>query len=330
MKTSSLAGSALAITTGAALLAACGSAGGSSLAPSGPSTGMAGFGLIGSAVMLNGLRAHQGGVFSPDKKTTGPYVYISDVLDDAVYQFDFPGYDWVGSITGIAYPKGECTRTGKRTFWVTASGSDEIEEFAIGGTSPIKTLSESAGTPVSCAIDPASGNLAATIGTNGDVILYNNASGSGTVLTTPLEEADFDGYDNAGNLFVDGLNGGAFALVELPNGSSAFQTIATSNTVEWPGGVQWDGKYVTVYDTDAHAIYRYTVSGTTATLEGTVSLRGPRASECGQDAITTHFVYCPQPGLGEVHVYKYPAGGRAVTFLRRSFNSPAGSVKLVK
>ena len=38
------------------------------------------------------------------------------------------------------------------------------------------------------------------------------------------------------------------ALVELPKGSSTFKTITTSNGVQFPGSVQWDGTYITVFD----------------------------------------------------------------------------------
>ena len=41
----------------------------------------------------------------------------------------------------------------------------------------------------------------------GDVVIFKNASGSGTVYTTPLDEEFFDGYDNQGNLFADGFTG---------------------------------------------------------------------------------------------------------------------------
>lgn len=317
MQIASLGKYALVTTTSAALLAGCSTSGGSSFAPSGSPVSMAGFGLSGA--------------LTPDEKTTQPYLYISDVLDDAVYEFDYPNYDWVGSITGIAYPAGECSRYGKHTFWVTASGSNEIEEFRVGGSSPIKTLSESAGEPWSCAIDPATGDLAATINSNGDVIIYKSAGGSGTVLSTPLFAASYDGYDNLGNLFVDGFtNGPTPALVELPTGSSTFQTITTSNTIQWPGGVQWDGKYVTVGDENAHAIYRYAVSGTTATLEDTVNLKGVKASYCEQDIITARYVYCPDPGMMQAKVYKYPRGGHRLTYLKRSFNSPIGAVRVTK
>lgn len=339
MRISNNARHALAITTGAAMLAACSNNGAASLAPPAP-TSMAAIGHIGRAVMVNGLltaAAHPnlrlrqnvpGSICSAHIRR--PEQYISDFAGRDVLQFDYPNcISSIGSITGVSEPEGECTRNGSRAFWVTATGSDEIEEFNLGGTSAIKTLSESVGTPAGCAIDSATGDLAATIIANGDVILYKNARGKYESYETPLIEAFFDGYDNRGNLFVDGFNSrDASELIELEKGSSTFEKITTSNSVEFPGGVQFDGKYVTVNDQEAHAIYRYTVSGTTATLQGTVSLSG--SSDCVQTSITTALVYCPDAGNVDVEVYKYPAGGSPVATLTGSFFEPIGAVKLVK
>ena len=69
----------------------------------------------------------------------------------------------------------------------------------------------------------------------GDVVIYKNASGSGTAYATPLSSEYFDGYDTKGNLFADGFNSsGAFELVELPKGSSKFE-----DHNEQLGGVPW-------------------------------------------------------------------------------------------
>lgn len=338
-KISNIARHALAITTGAAMLAACGNPSAYSLTASAPA-GIAGFGQIGRAVTLNGLlitaaRPHLQmrrniPVSICPQHAHQPDQYISDFVNGEVFQFDYPNsLSSIGSITGVSKPQGECTRNGSRTFWVTASGSNEIEEYKLGGTNAVRTLSESVGKPVDCAIDAATGDLAVTIIANGDVIVYKNARGKHKSYKTPLIEAFFDGYDNRGNLFVDGFNSsGVPALIELARGSSTFETIAPSNTVEFPGGMQFDGKYVTENDQAAHAIYRYTVSGTTATLEGTVALSG--SSDCVQTAITTTLVYCPDAGNVDVEVYRYPAGGSPVAILTGSFSEPIGAVKLVK
>jgi hypothetical protein len=162
----------------------------------------------------------------------------------------------------------------------------------------------------------------------GDVVIFKNARGSGTVITTPLSEEYFDGYDNQGNLFADGFSNSGFALVELPKGSSKFRTITTSNTVEFPGSVQWDGTYLTVFDQDANATYRYTVSGTAATLEGTVSYSG--SSDCAQTWIVEGLVYCADAGNGDGEVFKYPAGGSPVAVFTGNFDLPLGTVAAEK
>ena len=66
--------------------------------------------------------------------------------------------------------------------------------------------------------DLAVGILYASGAGGGDVVIFKNATGSGTAYSTPLDEEFFDGYDNQGNLFADGFTGNrsGFALVELP------------------------------------------------------------------------------------------------------------------
>jgi hypothetical protein len=149
-------------------------------------------------------------------------------------------------------------------------------------------------------------------------------------MTTPLDAEFFDGYDSQGNLFADGFSRttGAFALVELPAGSSTFRTIATSNTINFPGSVQWDGTYLTVVDQEAASLYQYTVSGTTATLTGTVSLTG--SSDCAMTWIVPGLVYCADAGLSEGEVFKYPAGGSAIAVLGSNLPLPLGTVAAEK
>jgi hypothetical protein len=91
--------------------------------------------------------------------------------------------------------------------------------------------------------------------------------------------------------------------------------------------VQWDGKYLTVGDQESHAIYRYEVSGTTATLKGTVTLTG--ASDCGQTWIGSRGkVFCPDSGNSQGEVYKYPAGGSPIAILTTNDYGPGGVVEV--
>jgi hypothetical protein len=138
-----------------------------------------------------------------------------------------------------------------------------------------------------------------------------------------LDAEYFDGYDNQGNLFADGLTtSGYFALVELPKGSSTFKTISTSNSVQFPGSVQWDGTYLTVFDQETSETYQYTVSGTTATLKGTVSYSG--VGDCAQTWLVKGLLYCGDAGNGDGEVFKYPAGGSAIAVLGSGLPEPLG------
>jgi hypothetical protein len=178
--------------------------------------------------------------------------------------------------------------------------------------------------------DLAVGILEASGAGGGDVVIFKNASGSGTAYTTPLDEEFFDGYDNQGNLFADGFTGdrSGFALVELPKGSSKFVTITTSNSPEFPGSVQWDGTYLTVFDQDTSETYQYTVSGTTATLENTVHFTG--ASDCAQTWIVKGLLYCGDAGSYDAEVFKYPAGGSPIAVFSGNFDLPLGAVAAEK
>src|SRR5579863_4314247 len=221
---------------------------------------------------------------------------------------------------------------GKKIIWIVA-GQNQIEEFKVPQT-PIKTLSVAYSFPSSCAMntvgDLAVGILNASGSGGGDVVIFRNASGSGVPYKTPLDEEFFDGYDNQGNLFADGFTGdrSGFALVELPKGSTKFVTINTSNSVDFPGSVQWDGKYLTVFDQHKEATYQYTVSGTKATLKGTVSYSG--SSDCAQTWIVQGLLYCGDAGADGGEVFKYPAGGSPIAVFNGEFDTPLGVVAAKK
>lgn len=313
----------------AGLLAGCGGA----QPPAGASAGMADITHVGRAVMLNGvlitaahpnLSAHHLVRSEPSRSmNNGFYQYIGDFGSGTILEFDYPKGD--GSIGSIGFTAlGECTRTGKGTFW--AATSTELAEFKVFGRSPIRTLQPGGN---ACGIDRATGDIATPELSTGGIIIFRHARGKGKVYSAGLTEAFFVGYDGRGNLFADGFNSsGGFGLAELPKGSSTFETITINNNVGFPGAVQWDGKYLTIGDQENHVIYRYAVSGTTATLKGTVSLSG--SSDCAQTWIAKTIVFCPDAGKIDVEVYKYPAGGSAIATLTASFSEPLASVQVAK
>ncbi len=251
--------------------------------------------------------------------------YVINAYGSYASVFNYPkSTQQVGTINNVGGQG--CTNAlygyGKGIFWIVA-GQDQVTEYAVRQNTPLKTLSVSLGFPTSCAMD-TDGDFALGNYDGGQVAIYKNASGTPTVYSTPLDEEFFDGYDNQGNLFADGFtrDRSGFALVELPKGSTTFKTIATSNSIQFPGSVQWDGTYVTVFDQLADNVYQYTVSGATATLEGTIKLSG--VGDCAQTWIVKGLIYCGDAGNNEGEVFNYPAGGSAKAVFTGNFVDPLG------
>jgi hypothetical protein len=336
VKLAILTGYASGVAAAAAMMAGCSSSGGPSYnAPSGvtqyivhyPRTISINGMLITAAHPKLGVRNYVVPL-TPEKQNKKKTLYQYEATSSELLEFDYPKSDSPIGETGSGV-QGECTNVifgaGKKTFWVTASGTDQVDEFKVGGSMPIKTLTTPSGdVPVGCGMDPATGNLAATIINTGAVVVYPKASGSGTVSQSPLIEAFFAGYDKGSNLYVDGFNNqGTFGLVELKKGSSTWETLSTSNSVEFPGQVQFDGTYITVNDQEAHDIFGYTCKGTSCSLKRTVSLSG--SSDCDQTWIGIGVVFCPDAGLATGSVYKYPAGGSSIATLSGTGNNIPGA-----
>jgi hypothetical protein len=324
------AGAAVAL----AVCSAC--AGGSTVAPS---TAAFNATYVGRTLFLNGRPVTAARVsppprhamILPDRRAeTKTFVYIINVYGSYASIFDYPKSDkQIGTINNVGGQG--CTNVifgyGKKKFWIVA-GARQITEYTVPKT-PIKTLSvSSVGGPSSCAMN-GSGDLAVGIlfgSGSGDIVIFPHAGGSRTVMTTPLSGEYGDGYDPGGDLFADGFSGSLsspkFKLVELPKGREKFRTITTSNPVKSPGSVQWDGKYVTVTDQDTNEMYQYTISGTKATLKGTVHLSG--GGSCAQTWIATDVVYCADAANDDGEVFKYPAGGSAIAVLTGDFDFPLG------
>lgn len=267
------------------------------------------------------------------KSNAKNFEYIMNYYGTYAGIFDYPkSTKQIGTIKNVGGQG--CTNVlygyGKRTFWIVA-GPDAITNYEIP-QKPLRTLSLPASSkPSSCAMD-TSGDLAVGIlyGSNqGDIVFFKHARGKGTWIGTPLAREYFDGYDDKGNLFFDGFSATSdFGLMEIPKGSTKVETITTSNFIKYPGSVQWDGQYLVVTDQNANAMYRYSISGTQATLKGTVLLSG--SSDCAQTWIATGVVYCADAGLTSAEVFKYPAGGSYIAKFRGKFDLPLGAVAVTK
>jgi hypothetical protein len=267
---------------------------------------------------------------NPAAKTQG-LLYVSSVLTNDVYVYALATQQLVGTLTGFSTPYGLCSDKSGNV-WIANDGASELVEYAHGGTLPIATLDDADYYPEGCSVDPKSGNLAVTnfssnSGT-GNVAIYVGAQGSPQTYVDPqIVNYRFCGYDDKGNLFVDGAAAGSmFALAELPKGKSKFTNIPLTQKIEWPGGVQWDGKYVAVGDTDTATIYQVTSKGS---VKGSIKLDG--ANYVNQFWIGGSIakkkksagVIVPSQDGGSVGLYEYPAGGSAVWSI--SVSEPFGA-----
>jgi hypothetical protein len=196
---------------------------------------------------------------------------------------------------------------------VTDNGTTLIHKYAHGGTKPIATLQDPGYTPGGCAVDPTSGDVAianvSTLGSDpGDIAIYRNGRPPRRSFKAPgISYYEYCGYDSAGNLFVDGQQGGAFAFAELSAGSHAFTDIALNAGIRFGGSVQWDGAHVAVGDYSAEKIDEFDIGPSGATEVGSTPLGG--ASFAVQFSIDGAKVVSPDANGADVPFWNYPAGG---------------------
>ncbi len=249
-------------------------------------------------------------------------LYIGDPGSGGVLVYTYlPALRFVGVLATPSHPGGECVDKAQNVFVTDlASGSHVTYEYAHAGASPIAILGDPGGTPSSCAIDPTTGDLAVTSvrsgTTHGKVAIYKGARG------TPKLFADYNfydvlfcGYDDKGNLYVDGSNkpsGNGFLMDELPKGGKALSEITLNQAIFFPGGVEWDGKHVAVGDERVATVYQFAINEYDGKKVGTTRLRG--LPGIYQFLIYHSLIVDPSyvASNGSVAIYRYPAGGRAM------------------
>jgi hypothetical protein len=134
-----------------------------------------------------------------------------------------------------------------------------------------------------------------------------------------LKSLLYCGYDDKGDLFVDGYNGTQFGLSELAAHASGFMRVKLDQAIEYGGQIQWDGTDLAVETQIDPAIERVQISGSDGTVVGTVKPRtmGHRAT---QSWIANGTIAVPTgPGNRraiEILFWRYPAGGRTIGAFR--------------
>lgn len=262
-------------------------------------------------------------------------LYISSGFDGVgvVYVYTYPSGQLMGELTGFYFPQYECVDSAGDVFIPSVNESPPttgtIYEYAHGGTTPIRTLSD-IGEPGGCSIDPTTGNLAVANlsdannphGNYGSIAVYSGSESNPQMYYPSGFAPQSCGYDNQGNLYLSTANGNRNDLsgfARLAKGSSSFQQLKLYAKVPLKNAVpsvQWDGKHMTVSSNQGPIaplyVYRLKIRRDRATVIGTVTLHDSPKGEnhSGQSWIVGRRIFGIDYHLGyRVSRWPYPQGG---------------------
>ena len=275
-------------------------------------------------------------------------LYVSDLEDQSVFVYTYGrAHKLVGTLTGFFNPEGLCVDK-MGNVWVTndsSYGDHQVIEYAHGATSPLQTLDNPYGNVNGCAVDPKSGDLAVAnfwgpTEHAGGISIYAHGKGSPVSYNDPnIYYYYFCGYDDAGNLYTDGLDyGSSFGFAVLPKGKKSFKDVSLNQAIYLPGGVQWDGEHLAVGDQVAvknnftSTIYEFSIRGLTATEVGMTTLTGsnqvsgfwlPKVDVRGKKGHATTVIGPNQDGHDTLF-WNYPDAGSPIDGITGQ-NDPIGA-----
>jgi hypothetical protein len=121
------------------------------------------------------------------------------------------------------------------------------------------------------------------------------------------------------------IRGEGSATVAHSVGSNLFVLTDASNncssggTIESPGRVQWDGKYLTVGDLERNVVDRIAVTGTQGNIEATVDFNNVQLAGSW---IHGNKIVDPEPGDANVLFFDYPKGGTSTRTITDGIDGP--------
>lgn len=246
----------------------------------------------------------------PMHSSGGRLIYVADTASNTLTFYSYKTGKEQGSITsGLASPQGVCSDSQGNIF-LANTDDFQVLEFAHGGTTPIQKIATTGQYPGGCAVFKGTlavvGICSSSDCGQGALLLYANETGSPTMVTCPnLYHYYFATYDGSGNLFAVGDNvSGDFGFCEVPQGTSQGIAITLDSPPSFPAPLQWDGKYIVTMAAGGDVLGRYSISGSSGTLEGTVTLSG--AQEIFTLASRKVVLAATSTGYG---LWKYPSGG---------------------
>jgi hypothetical protein len=307
MRISGLSRSALTSCVAAALLAACGG--------SQPPIGAPGAMPQSHAIVTH---AERGGSWMLPGTSGKDLIYAVGGCNHTCI-FSYPDGKLVGTLSNAG--AAVCSDIRGNVF-ITLDRT--VTEYAHGAAYPTATLNLPSDRAAGCAVDPVTNNLAVLYaGSSGaNVAVFPNEGGTPALYQSPVGGWSC-GYDDAGNLFVDGYTDSGYGFAELPTGSSSFTSISIDQSVGTPGQVQWDGKYITYEDRESGdvKISQLSISGSAATIVGTTKFK--LHSTATASWIFGNGVIVPHPArrhlrgyTNQISFFKYPRGGSSLKTIK--------------
>jgi hypothetical protein len=233
-------------------------------------------------------------------------VYYSDVRI-----YNYPQVQLVGELHGLSEPRGLCSDKAGNV-WITDPGAKKILEYAHGDSKPIASVNNNE--PFTCAVDNSTGDLAVPNNAqyrdnHSYVVIFKNGRGKAKIYKIRAFELLSCGYDNAGNLFVNGFDAASrLVFAELPRGGQKFTEILIPPGVDAVGPIQWDGQYLAVQGhvgTFTYGIYRLQIKENKAKVVGIVHLVD---GDVAAYWIGKGRVVGAVPTMTSIDFWKYPAG----------------------
>jgi hypothetical protein len=264
-----------------------------------------------SIPFIAAVREHAGRVWMEREAKRRDLLYVA--TGDNVYVISYPRGELVGS---LGVPGNDLCADRKGNVFVPSSGY-VVLEYAHGGIYPLQTL-HGGDVPLGCAVDPISGDLAVTQEASGagDVAIFPQAKEPAALYRDP-EIATFGlcGYDDQGNLFVDGTGSGNY-LAELPKGRGEFRNYPLAMKFAAFGGIQWDGAHVAFSDPLSDTIYRLRFGRSSLRVTGATRIKGWVNSYSGhwpyiQTWLAKGTFIAQSSDLAELGLWRYPGGGRS-------------------
>ncbi|MGA8097540.1 MAG: hypothetical protein WB810_02650 [Candidatus Cybelea sp.] len=265
------------------------------------------------------------------------YVIVAGFSEVKFYTYLPAKLKLAGKLQGLTQPNGLCVdKTGN--VFITEDGL--IVKYAHGGTKPIDTLKISGESAGACSVDPATGDLAVVgydkSGT-GSILIFQNGQGTPTQYMDPrLQYPDALGYDDASNLYVDGVfyRYRSYSCCFYPNfrylpaKRHTFKTLSLNVGIVSPSSVQWDGKDLAIEDAYSGEIHEYSINASQATEVGHTKLKGipPSLYQVESVWIAGDDVVGTAPSYAEVGIWRYPKGGKPLHRLTGLYNPIAVAV----